>query len=186
MHPHAEHNQRQFALLVLYRGSARQGFCVCGVGLGRGSRRAKLLRNCNEIAIFTKTLGASTRRIRGANAREYPRIPREYPPKMTANTPRIPTRAGHSFSQQQMTAGAIGCLGYPPRAMHHHGGGAVRHARAVMRMARAASAARLSCCCGCPGLSAATKWTPVVFLCLSWAALGHSWASGPRPTCMCV
>ena len=30
-----------------------------------------------------------------ANTREYPRIPHEYPPKMTANTPRIPT-SGHT------------------------------------------------------------------------------------------
>ena len=31
-----------------------------------------------------------------ANTREYPRIPLEYPPKMTANTPRIPTSGKHS------------------------------------------------------------------------------------------
>ena len=124
MHRRTQQQQCQFALLVLYKGSARQEFRFSAVQVGGIPTRQTVvkLRRTRDIRMVCSRVHRSIRR---ANARGYRRMPFEYPPKRTANTPRIPTRAGQQFAFLRGIPGAIGSFGSLPSGMHGHGGGAV-------------------------------------------------------------
>ena len=64
-----------------------------------------------------------------ANARECPRMPRECPPKMTANAPRMPTRANNNLCFLPVISASSGSLGSSPHPKAEHGDGADRGGR---------------------------------------------------------
>ena len=66
---------------------------------------------------------------RRANARECPRMPRECPPKMTANAPRMPTRANNNLCFLPLIFASSGSLGSSPHPKAEHGDGADRGGR---------------------------------------------------------
>ena len=61
-----------------------------------------------------------------ANARECPRMPHECPPKMTANAPRMPTRANNNLCFLPVISASSGSLGSSPHPKAEHGDGADR------------------------------------------------------------
>ena len=69
------------------------------------------------------------RGMRRANARECPRMPRECPPKMTANAPRMPTRANNNLCFLPVISASSGSLGSSPHPKAEHGDGADRGGR---------------------------------------------------------
>ena len=58
--------------------------------------------------------------------RECPRMPRECPPKMTANAPRMPTRANNNLCFLPVISASSGSLGSSPHPKAEHGDGADR------------------------------------------------------------
>ena len=94
-----------------------------------GTPESRSVKNLGKILICVWRPSRGKSGTRRANARECPRMPRECPPKMTANAPRMPTRANNNLCFLLVISASSGSLGSSPHPKAEHGDGADRGGR---------------------------------------------------------